>query len=222
MGYLPLLSADIMPQTGKKSYQLFVNSSMFICQQLVECLYNRWLGCIVLAIGVSFGYHMKQGGGTMELLIKQRVFSWTDSYDVYDASGNARYYVKADFFSIGHRIRIFDKATSEELGCISQRLLALMPTFDIEIAGRTVGTVRKKFSIFGENYEVDYRGWDVEGDFMGWDYQVLQDNREILSISKQWLSWGDTYILRFVSPADELPGLLLVLAIDAANCSHND
>ena len=27
----------------------------------------------------------------MELLIKQRVFSWTDSYDVYDETGEARY-----------------------------------------------------------------------------------------------------------------------------------
>jgi uncharacterized protein YxjI len=158
----------------------------------------------------------------MELLIKQRVFSWTDSYDVYDGAGNTRYYVKADFFSIGHRIRIFDKTTSEELGCISQRLLALMPTFDIEIAGRTVGTVRKRFTIFSQNYEVDYRGWDVEGDFMGWDYQVTQGSMQIMSISKQLLSWGDTYALRYTNPANEFPGLLLVIAIDAANCSHDD
>ena len=34
----------------------------------------------------------------MELLINQRVFSWTDSYDVYDETGAARYFVKAEFF----------------------------------------------------------------------------------------------------------------------------
>lgn len=27
----------------------------------------------------------------MRLLIKQRVFSWTDSYDVYDENGNVKY-----------------------------------------------------------------------------------------------------------------------------------
>lgn len=33
----------------------------------------------------------------MRLLIKQRVFSWTDSYDVYDENENAKYFVKAEF-----------------------------------------------------------------------------------------------------------------------------
>ena len=32
----------------------------------------------------------------MKLLIKQRVFSWTDSYDIYDENGNVKYFVKAD------------------------------------------------------------------------------------------------------------------------------
>ena len=69
---------------------------------------------------------------------------------------------------------------------------------------------------------MDFLGWDVEGDFVGWDYHVLKGPREILTITKQWLTWSDTYTLTFHNPADEIPGLLLVLAIDAANCSHND
>ena len=158
----------------------------------------------------------------MELLIKQRVFSWTDSYDVYDEGGFPKYYVKAEFFSLGHQIHIYDKQTGAELGSVHQRLFTLMPTFDIVIGGRTVGTIRKRFTLFSENYEVDYRGWDVEGDFLGWDYRVFQGNTEVMSISKQWLTWGDTYTLRFSNPANEFPGLMLVIAIDAANCSKND
>lgn len=158
----------------------------------------------------------------MELLIKQRVFSWTDSYDVYDESGTAKYFVKAELFSFGHQIHIYDKRTGAELGSIHQKLLTLMPTFEIVTGGRTVGTIRKKFTFFSENYDVDYRGWDVEGDFLGWDYQVYEHGREVMSITKEWLSWGDTYRLSFRSGADELAGLLLVIAIDAANCSHND
>lgn len=158
----------------------------------------------------------------MELLIKQRVFSWTDTYDVCDESGMAKYFVKGEFFSLGHKIHIYDKITGEELGCVQQRLLTLLPTFDIVIGGRIVGTVRKKFTIFTQDYLVDYRGWDVEGDFPGWDYRVMQGSMEVMSISKQWLTWGDTYTLNYSNPANELPGLLLVIAIDAANCDHND
>lgn len=161
----------------------------------------------------------------MELHIRQRIFSWGDSYDVFDDSGEARYEVRSAFFSLGHQIHVYDKRADEgrdEVGSIRQKLFTLMPTFEIEIGGRVIGTVRKKFTLLRQNYEVDYRGWDVEGDFLGWDYRVVQASREVLSITKEIWNWSDTYTLRFRDPADEIPGLLLVLAIDAANCSHND
>ena len=41
---------------------------------------------------------------TMQLLIKQRVFSWTDTYDVYDEKEEPKYFVKAEFFALGHQI----------------------------------------------------------------------------------------------------------------------
>ena len=88
--------------------------------------------------------------------------------------------------------------------------------------GRTVGTICKEFSFLRPRYHVDYRGWDVEGDFLGWDYRVLSGDREIMTISKELFTWSDAYVLRFSNPANEMPGLLLVLAIDAANCSHDD
>ena len=158
----------------------------------------------------------------MELMIKQRVFSWTDTYDVCDGLGEPKYFVKGEFFSLGHKIHIYDKYTGEELGCVAQRLLTLLPTFDIYVGGVVVGTVKKKFTFFTQDYQVDYRGWDVSGNFLGWDYRVTDGYREVMSISKEWLTWGDTYTLRYENPADELPGLLLVIAIDAANCDHND
>ena len=157
----------------------------------------------------------------MGLLIKQRVFSWTDSYDVYDETGMPKYFVRAQLLSLGHQIHIYDKRTGERLGSVRQRLLTLLPTFELVIGERTVGVIRKRFTLFSQNYDVDYFGWSVEGDFMGWDYRVMRGDMEIMSITKQWLSWGDTYTLRCGNSANEFPGLLLVIAIDAVNCSKN-
>ena len=154
----------------------------------------------------------------MRLCIKQRVFSWTDSYDVYDENGVARYFVQAEFLTLGHQIHVYEKQTGREVGSIHQRLLTFLPTFDIIVDGQSQGCVSKQFSLFTPRYEVDFRGWDVEGDLLGWDYSGHQGNLEIMNISKQWLSWGDTYTLQYSNPAHEMPGLLLVLAIDAANC----
>lgn len=157
----------------------------------------------------------------MQLLIKQRVFSWTDTYDIYDASGNPRYFVKADFFAFGHQIHVYDKATGQEVGAVHQRLLTLLPKFEIVIGGRTMGFVQRQFSLFRPHYTVDFRGWTVIGNLMGWDYDVIEGNRTVMSISKELFHWGDTYSLNFADPADELAGLLLVIAIDAANCEES-
>lgn len=153
----------------------------------------------------------------MRLLIKQRVFSWTDSYDVYDEFGQPKYFVKAEFLTLGHQIHVFDK-TGRELGSIHQHLLSLLPRFDIVIDGRIMGSVQRRFSLFTPSYEVDFRGWEVDGDLLGWNYQVADGNRLIMSISKELFQWGDTYTLNYTNPVDEMPGLLLVIAIDAANC----
>ena len=94
----------------------------------------------------------------MRLLIKQRVFSWTDSYDVYDENENAKYFVKAEFFSLGHQLHVYDR-NNRELGVIRQRLLTLLPAFEIEINGQIRGEIRKQFSFFKPRYEIDYNGW---------------------------------------------------------------
>lgn len=49
----------------------------------------------------------------MQLLIKQRVFSWTDTYDVYDEHESPKYFVKAEFFALGHQIHVYDKSGKE-------------------------------------------------------------------------------------------------------------
>lgn len=157
----------------------------------------------------------------MKLLIRQRVFSWTDSYDVYDEWGRPIYEVRAEWLALGHQIHVYDKATCREVGSIHQRLLTFLPRFDIVIGGQTLGTIRQEFSLFRPRYQVDYQGWSVEGDFLGWDYRVTRGATTVMTIAKELLRWSDTYTLTCADPADALPGLLLVIAIDAANCDHD-
>ncbi|MBQ9608372.1 MAG: LURP-one-related family protein [Lachnospiraceae bacterium] len=157
-----------------------------------------------------------------QLLIKQKVFSWTDTYDVYDQSGNPKYYVKADFFSIGHRIRVFDKMSGREVGLIQEKILRIFKEFEITINGFSQGIIKKQFSILRPKYNVDYKGWRLEGDFLQWNYDVYEQSRLVVHISKQLFRWGDTYVLDIANDADELPALMVAIAMDAARCSEDD
>lgn len=154
----------------------------------------------------------------MRLLIKQRVFSWSDSYDIYDENGNVRYFVKAELIALGHQLHVYD-ANHNEIGMVKQKLLTFLPVFEIEIGGRTIGRIEKKFAFFKPKYEMDFNGWRVEGDFMNWDYDVYSGCSAIIHISKELFHFGDTYVISFSNPADELMGMMLVIAIDAANCT---
>lgn len=91
-----------------------------------------------------------KGGGTMKLLIKQRVFSWTDTYDIYDEDGKPKYFVKAELFRLGHQLHVYDSA-NREIGMVKQRIFTFLPVFDIEIDGQTFGSIEKQFTFSSPN-----------------------------------------------------------------------
>lgn len=56
---------------------------------------------------------------------------------------------------------------------------------------------------------------------MAHDYQITQGGQEIVSISKEWMTWGDSYELDIADPEDEIVALSVVLAIDCVTESSS-
>lgn len=107
----------------------------------------------------------------MRLLFKQRFFSWFDSYDIYDESGETLYVVKGQL-SWGHCLKIYD-AQGRNLGMVQERVLTFLPKFEMYLGERYVGCISKEFSFFTPRYHIDCMGWHVEGNFLEWDYRIL-------------------------------------------------
>ena len=57
---------------------------------------------------------------------------------------------------------------------------------------------------------------------MSWNYDVYSGCSVVVHISKELLHWGDTYVIDFFNPEDEIMALMLASAIDAENCTQND
>lgn len=53
-------------------------------------------------------------------------------------------------------------------------------------------------------------------------YDVYEQSRLVVHISKQLFKWGDTYVLDIANEADEIPALMVAIAMDAARCSEDD
>ena len=157
----------------------------------------------------------------MKLLFKQRFFSWFDSYDIYDESGNTVYTVKGQL-SWGHCLKIQD-AYGNEIGTVRERVLSFLPRFEIYMGSQYIGCITKEFTFFKPKFTIDFNGWYVEGDFFGWDYNVYgRSGRCVAGVSKQLFNWTDTYVIDVAEPKDALGALMLALAIDAEKCSNND
>lgn len=156
----------------------------------------------------------------MKLLFKQRFFSWFDSYDIYDESGNTVYTVEGQL-SWGHCLKIFDKA-GNEVGTVKERILTFLPKFEIYLGNDYIGCISKEFSFFTPRFDIDFNGWHVDGNFFEWDYRIIDSGyKEIATVSKELFNWTDTYVIDINDPEDALCALMLVLAIDAEKCSRN-
>lgn len=157
----------------------------------------------------------------MKLLFKQRLFSWLDSYDIYDEAGNTVYTVKGQL-SWGHCLKIFD-ARNREVGTVKEKIFTWRPQFEMYLGDRYVGCIRKEFTLFRPQFTVDCSGWQVQGEIFEWDYTVLDAAlRQVATVSKEVLHWMDTYVLDIADSADALGVLMLVLAIDAEKCSRGN
>ena len=56
---------------------------------------------------------------------------------------------------------------------------------------------------------------------MAHDYEITQGGHPIVSISKEWMSWGDSYELDISNPNDEIVALAVVLTIDSVTESNS-
>ena len=155
----------------------------------------------------------------MKLLFRQKIFSWFDSYDIYDERGNTVFKVKGQP-SWGHKLNISD-ADGVHIATLKEKIISFLPVFNICIGDELVGTIRKEISFFKPSFSVDYNGWKVRGNFFEFDYEIEDGNGDTVAvIEKQLMNFTDTYIIDVYNDADALYALMVVLAIDAEKCSR--
>lgn len=149
----------------------------------------------------------------MKLYIKQKVFSWVDRFTVKDAWGQDVYAVEGELFSWGKKLHVFDMQGAE-VAFIQQKLWSFLPRFYVFMRGTQVAEIVKEFTFFKQKYVVEGLGWDVDGSFWAHDYEITSGGQPIVTIHKEWMTWGDCYELDIRDPNDQAIALAVVLAID--------
>ena len=156
----------------------------------------------------------------MKLYIREKVFSWGDKFTVKDAYGNDKYIVQGEVFSFGKKLHVYDR-NGREVAFIKQEVWSWLPKYYVFCNDRQVAEIKKEFTLFFQKYSIAGLGWEINGSFMAHDYEITQGGSTIVRISKEWMTWGDSYELDIANPADELVALAVVLTIDCVNESNS-
>jgi uncharacterized protein YxjI len=151
----------------------------------------------------------------MKLYIKQQVFSWLDRFYVKDAESNDKYYAKGELTFFLKRLNVYDMS-GKRIARLTQEFSWLRPTFVITIEGREVCRIVKKIQFLRNDYYVEGLPWELEGDFWAHEYGMYEGGHVIMTLSKKWFTWGDSYELHINDPKNELICLCIALAIDCA------
>lgn len=157
----------------------------------------------------------------MKYYIKQKVFSFGDNFFIYDEHGNEIFYVQGDVFSFGKKLHLYDNGGSE-LAFISQKVFSFLPKYYISKNGSQTAEVVKHFTFFKQEFSVLGPEWIVTGDFFEHEYFIYASDHTVASISKEWFTWGDAYVIDVASGEDEITAISVALVIDAIQDQQKD
>ena len=153
----------------------------------------------------------------MKLILKEKILSVLDSFNVYDEKDDIYFIVKGKV-ALTHKTAIYD-TKGREVGMVKEKIIDILPTFNLYKDGEKVGECKKKISVIKPKFEIDFNGWEIKGDWLEWDYSIVdKKGKNVATISKKLLRLTDTYVIDVKEEADALDALMVVLAIDAEKC----
>ncbi|MDD3477560.1 MAG: LURP-one-related family protein [Candidatus Izemoplasmatales bacterium] len=151
----------------------------------------------------------------MKFYIKQKVFSLTKEFSIYDEKEAIQYQVSGKFMSLHNKLELRDSHEKTLLRA-ERPIFSFRPQYTIfDMNDQPRALIKKRFSLFQRfTVEVQGRVCEVEGNFTAHQFQILDQGRQIVSISKKWFTWGDTYEIDIVNENEAPLWLFLVIVID--------
>lgn len=158
----------------------------------------------------------------MRYAVKQKVFSFGDSFTIRDEEGQDCYRVRGKVFSFGNKLRIYDMLENE-LVYIEQKVFRFLPEYHIYYLGQLYAVVKKEFSFFRPKFQIHgtHAQYRAEGNVWAMDFNILREGRPVAQVSKRWFSWSDTYGVDISDEEDPVFILALVIVLDQVLHDNN-
>ncbi|MGX7029756.1 LURP-one-related/scramblase family protein [Vagococcus zengguangii] len=154
------------------------------------------------------------------LYMKQKLISIGEKFTITDEKGRAKYYVEGSLLKVPKTFTIYNE-NKQKIGKVSKKLVSILPKFDVEVEGQPAMSIEKQISLMKAKYEIKGNGITVKGNLLDMDFSVLKNGRKVGSISKKWISIGDSYEINIVDTGLEEVMVSIVVAIDYVKASND-
>jgi uncharacterized protein YxjI len=158
----------------------------------------------------------------MRYLIKQKIFSFGDSFTIKDEEGNDKFVVNGKAISMGKKLKIYDMY-DQELIYIEQKLIAWMPEYNIYSNGNQIARVKKSFTLFKSNFVIESSmgNYEINGDFFAHNFNIQKNGIEVAAVDKKLMSFSDTYAVDISNDENHAFILALIIVIDEVLHNNN-
>lgn len=160
----------------------------------------------------------------MRFHIRERAWSLTEAFLVRDDAGQPVFEIRGKFFHIGDDLVMFDVRTGQELVHIKQRVLSLLPHYEIYRNGQLWASMHEQFRLFGERFKIQGDNgmvFHVDGDIWNWNFSVSDNNGNLLAqIGRQFSIFRDSYAVDVAQGVDAPFVIALAIVIDMIREHH--
>lgn len=161
----------------------------------------------------------------MRYHLRERAWSLTEAFLVRDDRGNAVFEIRGKFFHIGDNLVMYDCYAGQPVAQIKQRVVSLLPCYDIYRNGQHWARVNEQLRLFGERFKVkgdNGMTFHVSGDIWRWNFSVSDDYGNLLGqISRQISIFRDSYAVD-VAPGVDAPFVIALAVVIEMVKEHHE
>ncbi len=161
----------------------------------------------------------------MRYHLRERAWSLTESFTVRDDAGNAVFEIRGKFFHIGDNLILYDLYSGQELVQIKQRVISLLPHYNIYRNGALWASVHEQWRLFGERFKVQGDNgmvFHVDGNIWRWQFTVSDDNgNQLARIGRQFSIFRDSYAVD-VAPGVDAPFIIALAVVIEMVKEHHE
>jgi uncharacterized protein YxjI len=142
-----------------------------------------------------------------EIVMKKRILSLREHYDIEDRSGNRMAEGEGNFIQIPAIFQVKDPHSNAHIMEIEGKVLTLHKQFTIkDFNGIPLGTIQKKImKLIGQEFWIEKDGAElmrIHGNFLNHDYSMEVRGQPVASVHRKWVSIKDQFGISILGPVD--------------------